>query len=114
MPLAVVVEDEWSIRMQMADMLSDAGWEVVEFASGEQAVAFLTQGRNVDCLVTDIRLTGAVTGWDVAQAYRASNPGLRVVYCSGNPLNPERQVENSQFFSKPCRLEQILKAATNS
>ncbi|HEY1708211.1 MAG TPA: response regulator [Rhizomicrobium sp.] len=109
MPLAVVVEDEWAIRMQIADTLQDTGWEVREFASGEQAVAFLEEEPAVVLLVTDIRLTGPVTGWDVAEAYRAANASVKVFYCSGNPSVEARQVPGSVFMPKPCRMDQLPK-----
>ena len=77
--LAVVVEDEWIIRMQIADVLADGGWDVWELASGEQALQFLITKREVTLLVTDIRLEGEVTGWKVAQAYRNQFPQVRVI-----------------------------------
>jgi CheY-like chemotaxis protein len=111
--LAVVVEDEWLIRMQIVDTLTDAGWEVEEFASGENALEFLTEHTAVALLVSDIRLTGTVTGWDVAEAYRGASPSVKVIYCSGNPIDPGRQVAGSSFLPKPCPMEAILKAITS-
>ena len=109
--LGVVVEDEWLIRMQIVDTLEDAGCEIEEFASGEGAIDFLARSGPVAFLVTDIRLTGPVTGWDVADAYRVANPKIRVIYCSGNPRDEARQVAGSDFMQKPCRMDAILHAA---
>jgi DNA-binding response OmpR family regulator len=108
--LAVVVEDEWAIRMQVADALSDAGWEVEEFASGERAIEYLNRGTDIKLLITDIRLTGALTGWDVAEAYRHVSSAIRVLYCSGNPPEKARLVENSEFMPKPCDMDALLRA----
>ncbi len=105
MALAVVVEDEWAIRMQIADTLTDLGWNVREFASGEQAVEFLDEGATVDLLVTDIRLAGAVSGWDVATVFRERNAGTKVFYCSANPAFEARLVPNAVFLPKPCRMD---------
>lgn len=110
--LAVVVEDEFLIRMQIVDTLADAGWEVEEFASGEAALEFLGKRRDIAFLLTDIRLAGALTGWDVAEAYRRVNPRIRVCYCSGNPQDRARQVAVSEFMPKPCRMDAVLKAAS--
>jgi len=110
-PLAVVVEDEWVIRMQIADTLADAGWRVQEFSSGESALSFLQQGREVSFLVTDIRLTASVTGWDVAEAYRRAYPNVRVLYCSGNAEESSRRVSGSTFLPKPCSMDAILSAS---
>ena len=109
--LALVVEDEWFPRMDLADALSEIGWQVVECATGEQAMAFLASGAQVAVLVTDIRLPGAVNGWDVAIQLRTINPDAVVIYCSGNPVDCERQVSASTFLSKPCAMDKLLKAA---
>jgi len=74
MALAVVVEDEWAIRLEISDTLTQAGWEVREFASGEQAIEFLSERFKISLLVTDIRLTGVLSGWDVAEAFRSGPP----------------------------------------
>jgi CheY-like chemotaxis protein len=110
--LAVVVEDEWSIRMQIVDLLLDAGWQVEEFASAEQAIDFLDKRSEIRVLITDIRLTGTLTGWDVADAYRRSSPDMKILYCSGNPPEPTRQVVGSEFMPKPCEMDALLKAVT--
>lgn len=107
MALAVVVEDEWAIRMQIVDTLLDTGWTVEEFTSGERAMEFLDTEPRVALLVTDIRLTGSVTGWDVAEAYRRAFPEAKVFYCSGNPPIKARQVPESVFMPKPCRMDAL-------
>lgn len=108
--LAVVVEDEWSIRMQIVDTLVDAGWDVEEFASAEQAIEFLQGGAAIGVLITDIRLTGVLTGWDVAEAYRLADAGMKILYCSGNSPDQSRQVAGSKFMAKPCEMDAILEA----
>ena len=109
-PVALVVEDEWLPRMDIADALMAAGWDVVECATGMQALDYLAGGAVVQVLVTDIRLPGTVNGWDVAQRLRELHPEAVVVYCSGNPRDAGRQVSDSTFFSKPCDMEKLLKA----
>lgn len=108
---AVVVEDEWLVRMELADALTDAGWRVIEAATGEAALELLTQGHRIELLVTDIRLPGPVSGWDVAEKYREARSDVAVIYCSGNPANKARQVKDSVFLPKPCRMDLLLHAA---
>ena len=109
MSLAVVVEDEWAIRMQIADTLMDLGWETEEFGSGEQALEFLSLKRLVDLLITDIRLRGPISGWEVAEAYRTANSHMKVFYCSGTPPVQSRQVPDSIFMPKPCPMDRLPK-----
>jgi len=106
--VVLVVEDEWLVRMEIAEALDEAGWSVVEAASGEAALAFLGERTPIDLVVTDIRLPGKLTGWDVAEAFRAANKAVAIIYCSGNPGNSARRVPDSVFLSKPCHMDFLV------
>jgi hypothetical protein len=108
--VAVVVEDEWFLRMELADALAEAGWGVVELATGEQALNWLETGGEAALLVTDIRLANSIEGWDVAEKFRSKHPEMKVIYCSANPRKEARQVPGSFFFPKPIRVDQVLEA----
>jgi CheY-like chemotaxis protein len=107
--VGLVVEDEFLLRLELADAIGDAGWQVVEAATGEEALARLENMDRIDFLVTDIRLPGAVDGWAVAEAARRRHPGLPVIYVSANPINEARRVPDSIFLSKPVDIQQLLK-----
>jgi hypothetical protein len=73
-------------------------------------VAFINgPDQQLDVLFTDIRLGGALDGWDVAEIFRDRFPEVRVVYASGH-FDQRRDVAESQFFAKPYRLDDILEA----
>jgi CheY-like chemotaxis protein len=108
--VGLVVEDEWLLRLELVEELIRAGWRVVEAASGEDALALLEAGERFDFLVTDIRLPGAVDGWQVAQSARARYPTLPVIYVSANPIHEDRRVPGSIFLGKPCDVGVLLKA----
>jgi len=110
--VALVVEDEWLVRMEIADVLDAHGWTVLEASTAEAALAMRDHNPPVDLVVTDIRLPGPLTGWDVADAFRAANADVGVIYCSGNPCEVERQVPDSVFLSKPCRMDYLIEAST--
>jgi CheY-like chemotaxis protein len=110
-PLVVlVVEDEWLISDMIATHLREAGYLALEFATGDAAVSLLRQGGHFDILLTDINLGTGANGWDVADAFRTSNPYRPVIYVSGNPINLGRRVAGSLFFQKPYKPEDILSA----
>jgi CheY-like chemotaxis protein len=108
--VVLVVEDEWLVRMEIAEALDGRGWNVVEASTGEAALALLEEKSPIDLVVTDIRLPGAVSGWEVAEAFRAANREVAVIYCSGNPVNSTRQVSGSVFLAKPFRTDALLAA----
>lgn len=110
----LVVEDEWLLRLELAEELTAAGWQVREAATGEEAMRLLNQlkaeGANLDFLVTDIRLGGPLDGWDVAEACRQIWPEIPVIYVSANPIAEKRRVEGSEFLSKPVQVDHLLSA----
>jgi CheY-like chemotaxis protein len=108
--VVLVVEDEWLVRMEIAEALDARGWNVVEASTGEAAIALLAGNSPIDLVVTDVRLPGAVSGWEVAEAFRAANSEVAVIYCSGNSTNSARQVSGSVFLTKPFRTEALLAA----
>jgi len=110
----LVVEDEWLLRLELAEELATAGWHVREAGSGEEALKFLgriqAEGQRLDFLVTDIRLGGPVSGWDVAEACRNIWPGIPVIYVSANPIVENRRVQGSTFLSKPVEVVNLITA----
>jgi CheY-like chemotaxis protein len=65
--VVLVVEDEYLIRCDIADHLRQAGFTVVETASGEEAIAMCKSDISIDIVFTDIHLIGSASGWDVAE-----------------------------------------------
>lgn len=104
----LVVEDDWLLRQAMASEMRNAGWEVLEASTGEAALS-LPAGQ-IDLVVTDIRLAGEMTGWDVAQGFRSRFSDLPVVYVSGNSVDSARMVSRSTFLGKPCAPSDLMRA----
>ena len=107
---ALFVEDDWLVRLDLAQSLREEGWMVLETATGAGALDLLRDNKTVDLLITDIGLADAMTGWDVADAFRILHPGVPVIYASGNPNNDERRVAGSVFLSKPVLISRLLTA----
>lgn len=80
--VALVVDDEDMVRMCTADVMLDMGFEVVEAASGEDAMREVAAGLQPDVLVTDQLMPG-MTGAELARAVQAACPGVAVVVVSG-------------------------------
>jgi CheY-like chemotaxis protein len=104
----LVVEDDWFVRQDMVLGLQQEGWIVLEADTGLGALKLLRETNTIDLLVTDIRLAGAMTGWDVAEAVRASCPKIPVIYTSGNPDNNGRRVPQSIFLNKPVTPRELI------
>jgi CheY-like chemotaxis protein len=104
------VEDDRLVRLDLVQSLQEEGWMVLEAGTGAGALDLLRDNKTVDLLITDIGLADAMTGWDVADAFRILHPGVPVIYASGNPNNDERRVAGSIFLSKPVLISRLLTA----
>jgi CheY-like chemotaxis protein len=106
----LVVEDELVVRSLVALELRSSGWDVLETSTAEGAIEHLRLGHRIDVVFTDIRLAGPLSGWDVAEQFRAVRADLPVIYTSGNSFDRSRRVEGSLFFDKPYRTVAIVEA----
>lgn len=109
-PRVLMVEDESLLLEVITADLEDAGFEVTAAANAEIAFNLLKEGLAVDLLFTDIRLPGAMDGWQLAEAARILRPGLPVIYATGFTTTPPRLIEGSLFFTKPYRASAVIRA----
>jgi CheY-like chemotaxis protein len=97
-PIVMVVEDEFLIRIMITDELRNAGYEVVECGTADEAIDVLRSGLGIGVMFTDIRMPGSMDGALLAQAVRQEFPALKVVATSGEK-RPETLA--GQFVPKP-------------
>lgn len=109
-PRILVVEDEPLLLEVVTADLEDAGFAVTPAADAESAFAMLRDGEAVDLLFTDIRLPGAMDGWQLGEAARALRPDLPIIYATAFTQTPPRLTEGSLFFTKPYRAATIIAA----
>jgi CheY-like chemotaxis protein len=102
----LVVEDDPFVREMAVAGLEDAGYEVIDTASGSEALRLLQAGITLDALLTDVRLPGA-NGWAVARAYRERFPDLPVLYVTGYAEHMQ-PVPGGIIISKPYRMAQVI------
>jgi CheY-like chemotaxis protein len=108
--VVLVVEDEIMVRFDVANCLEDAGYVVIQAASGEAALALCNSDASIDMVITDINLGGFASGWDVAERFRTVRPDAPVIYTSGKSLDRGRGVAGSVFVTKPYASNDILEA----
>jgi CheY-like chemotaxis protein len=108
--VVLVVEDESLIRCDIADYLRQAGYTVVETASGEEAIAMCKSDMSIDIVFTDIHLIGSASGWDVVECVRADRPNVSVLYTSGKSIDHGLCVPGSAFLAKPYLYDAVVNA----
>ena len=83
-PVILLVEDEILMRETVGEFLRDSGYQVMEAASGAQALTMLgSQDVAVDLVCSDVVMPGAVNGYDLAQWVQVNRPDLPVLLTSG-------------------------------
>lgn len=113
--LVLIAEDEAEIRNILQDTFEEGGFDVFLVATGEEAISALDgQGENLRAVVTDIRLGGDITGWDVARHARQLKPEMPVVYMTGTEGSDWAAlgVPNSILITKPFAPTQVLTAVS--
>ena len=110
--VVLLVEDEWVVRDVLASELRNAGWQVIEASTAEGALALLETRQQIDLIFTDIQLAGHLSGWDVAERYRAARSDLPVIYACENAADRSRSVQGSSFFNKPYHVAEVVEACS--
>src|ERR1700710_405093 len=80
----LVVEDELLIRLNAVEMLDEAGFEVVEAANADEAIAILEGRLDITVVFTDIQMPGSMDGSKLAAAVRDRWPPIKIVATSGH------------------------------
>ena len=79
----LVVEDEATIRALLAEVLSEAGYQVLEADDSASGLRVLESTQRIDLLVTDVGLPGGMNGRQLADAARVMRPGLKTLFITG-------------------------------
>lgn len=108
-PRILVAEDDVLIRALIVDVLTEAGFVVIEANHGEEALRILgNRTENFDALFTDINMPGSVDGLELARRARCKLPRLGVVIGSGGHRPPSNAVPSgSRFLPKPYQFSNI-------
>jgi len=81
----LLAEDEFLIRLILAEVLADSGHEVVEAGTADEAAVLVNAGKLFDLLLTDIHMPGELDGLALARLLRRLQPGIPVIYVTGRP-----------------------------
>jgi CheY-like chemotaxis protein len=103
-PVVLLVEDEPLVRMLGADLLTEAGFEVVEANDAEEALEALQAHPEIQVLFTDVNMPGSLDGLALASVARERRPDLKLLIGSGvvRPIQ-DALPSNGRFLAKPYR-----------
>ncbi len=113
----LIVEDETLIALNLKRYLEKQGYCVLEpVASGEDALIVI----KTDCptiILLDIRLSGEMTGLDVARNIGCPSTPILIIFMTGY-ITPEIKAEAMElnpvaFLEKPVDVYEIMKVLGN-
>ncbi len=83
----LVVDDEPTVRMLVAEVLHDLGYTAIEAADAAAGLSILQSSARIDLLVSDVGLPGGMNGRQMADAARVARPDLKVLFITGYAEN---------------------------
>ena len=107
-PVVLIVEDEFLLRMDAADMIRQAGFEAIEAANADQAIEILQARTDITVVFTDIQMPGSMDGLKLARAVRGRWPPIKIIATSGRVHVGETDLpKGGRFLPKPYSSLQI-------
>ncbi len=107
----LVVDDEPSVRMLIADVLEELGFNVIESPDGPAGLRELQSKLRIDLLITDVGLPGGMNGRQLADAARTTHATLPVLFITGYAENAiignDQLAPGMQVLTKPFVVEQL-------
>lgn len=107
-PVILIVEDELLLRIDAAEMIAEAGFDVVEAANADEAIAILEVRPDIHIVFTDIQMPGSMDGLKLARFIRGRWPPIKLVATSGQVAIQDGDLpEDAVFIGKPYNSAKI-------
>jgi PAS domain S-box-containing protein len=106
----LIVDDEPTVRMLVADTLAELGYQAIEAGDSASALRVLESDARLDLLITDIGLPGGMNGKALADAARQSRPDLKVLLVTGfaeNAIANGGLEPGMHVMSKPFAMDKL-------
>jgi two-component system, response regulator PdtaR len=101
-PVVLIVEDDFLIRLQAAQIIEEAEFDVIEASNADEAIAILEVRSDINVLFTDIQMPGSMDGLKLAAAVKGRWPPIKIVATSGVAnVRPDDLPEGGRFLPKP-------------
>jgi CheY-like chemotaxis protein len=111
----LVIDDQPSVRLGVREILEDAGYEVTEAASADEAMPLLTDGKTAEAIVTDINMPGTLDGLELARMVDGLMPEIAIVIMSGKQLPRREDLPlKATFVAKPFSASMLLQGVAKA
>ena len=108
--VVLVVEDDLLLRMDAADIVRNAGFDVIEAGSADAAIAILEANRNIHLVFTDIQMPGAMDGLKLARFVKDRWPPIKIMATSGLiKISGDDLPPGGRFLPKPYSPAEVIR-----
>jgi two-component system, response regulator PdtaR len=108
--VVLIVEDEPLVRMMVTDLFEDEGFEVLEAANADEALAVFNARTDVGLLFTDVEMPGSLNGYGLARWAERHRPAVRTMIVSGRAFPREGDVpRGATFVGKPYDYNDVMR-----
>lgn len=99
--VVLIVEDEPLVRLTGADLLADAGFEVLEARNADEALRILEATPEVRVVFSDVEMPGSLDGLGLARNICQRWPRIGILLTSGRGIREEAFPREGRFLTKP-------------
>ena len=114
----LVVDDEPTVRMLIAEVLGELGYRSIEAQDAAGGLKVLLSDARIDLLITDVGLPGGMNGRQLADAARVARSGLKVLFVTGyaeNAVMGNGQLDlGMRVLTKPFSIETLIRRVQDS
>jgi DNA-binding NtrC family response regulator len=103
----LVVDDDPVFRDLETQILSHAGFEVLQANGAAEAMRLAENEPTIDLLLTDFRMP-VTNGLELTQKFRAAHPATPVLLISGEQPPLRNYPDAPDFLAKPFTLSQLV------
>lgn len=110
-PKVLIVEDEALVQMTAADVLTDAGFDVLEASNADEALGLLEERADeVGVLFTDVHMPGSMDGIGLAERVHQCWPHILLLITSGHwRFTTDNLPDHGVFMAKPYATAVLLR-----
>lgn len=109
------VEDELDLANLIKMYLEKAGYNVIHFSKGSEAISYI--GNNVDLWILDIMLEDDVNGYDIIKAIRERDKVVPVIFTSARDQDLDKivglELGSDDYITKPYSPKELVLRCQN-
>ncbi|MCI8347570.1 MAG: response regulator transcription factor [Bacilli bacterium] len=109
------VEDEQDLSSLVKTYLEKAGYQVVCFSKGQDAISYI--GNKVDLWILDIMLKDDINGYDIIKRVRENNSTVPIIFTSARDQDLDKilglELGSDDYITKPFSPKELVLRVNN-